>query len=268
MENKYALVAKNLSKYYKVYKGNREKISDLFSFRERGEKFYALKNLNFKVEKGDVVGLVGLNGSGKSTLSNIIGGISEPSEGELFTDGEQSLISISSGLNNQLTGLENIELKGLMMGLDIKEINRLKPSIIDFADIGMFINQPVKTYSSGMKSRLGFSIAVNINTDILIIDEALSVGDPTFSSKCLDKINEFREKGKTIFFVSHSVPQVKSFCTKAIWLEYGVMKAYGTVDEVMPMYERFLSMFNKMTESERKEYREKTVENHNHLLLK
>ena len=136
-----------------------------------------------------------------------------------------------------------------------KEIKDIEQSVIDFAELGKFINQPVKTYSSGMRSRLGFAISININPDILIIDEALAVGDMSFSQKCMDKMTEIKEQGKTIFFVSHSVGQINSFCTKALWLEYGILKAYGNVKEVTPMYERFAKIFNKMTPAERVEYR-------------
>lgn len=255
----YAVIAESISKCYKIYNTPSEKMKDFLLSKSYGENFYALRNISFKIPKGEVVGLIGLNGSGKSTLSNIIAEISEPTSGKLYVNGETALINITSGLNNNLTGLENIELKGLMIGLSRKEIESIKDSIIDFAEIGRFIDQPVKTYSSGMKSRLGFAISVNINPDILIIDEALAVGDMTFADKCMNKMNEIREQGKTIFFVSHAIGQIKSFCTKAIWLEYGMMKAYGLVEEVAPMYERFARTFHKMTKEEREEYRKEIL---------
>lgn len=267
-EIQYSIIADNVSKSYKMYKNQKERIKDLLWFRDYGEDFYAIKNLSFKVNQGEVVGLIGLNGSGKSTLANMLTGVSIPSEGNMIINGIPAMIAVSSGLNNSLTGMENIELKGLMIGLTLKQIEQLKPSIIEFADIGQFIYQPVKTYSTGMKARLGFAISVNVDPDILIIDEALSVGDSTFSQKCLNKINEYKEKGKTIFFVSHSLSQIKDFCDKILWLEYGMMKAYGVTSEVLPMYERFVSSFNKMSNEEKKEYRNTIIENHNHLLLK
>ena len=260
-------MAENISKSYKMYKNQKDRIKDLLWFSDCGENFYAIKNLSFKVKKGDVVGLIGLNGSGKSTLANMLTGVSVPTEGEITINGTPAMIAVSSGLNNSLTGMENIELKGLMIGLSLKEINKLMDSIIDFADIGQFIYQPVKTYSTGMKARLGFAISVNIDPDILVIDEALSVGDSTFAQKCLDKINQFKEKGKTIFFVSHSIPQIREFCNKALWLEYGMLKAYDRMEEVLPMYERFIRNFNKMTDAEKREYKETIIENQNHLLL-
>lgn len=255
MNSDYAVIAENISKTYKIYNSSGERMKDFLLPKSYGEEFYALRNISFEVPKGEVVGLIGLNGSGKSTLSNIIAGISEPTGGRIFINGTPSIINISSGLNKNLTGLENIELKGLMIGLSPKEIKDIQDEIVEFAELGKFINQPVKTYSSGMKSRLGFAISVNINPDILIIDEALSVGDVSFSEKCMNKMNEIRTQGKTIFFVSHSIGQIKSFCSKAMWLEYGILKAYGDVAEVTPMYERFTKIFNKMTPAERIEYR-------------
>lgn len=268
MEKERVVLVKQVSKIYKVYKNQNERLKDLFIPKQYGKEFYALRSISFVVEKGDCVGLIGLNGSGKSTLANIIAGISQPSKGEIQIKGETALISISSGLNNDLTGLENIELKGLMIGLSQKEIEEKKADIIEFADIGDFINQPVKTYSSGMKSRLGFAISVNIDPDILIIDEALAVGDKTFTQKCLDKMNEFREKGKTIFFVSHSTSQVAEFCNKALWLEYGMIKAYGTTEEIIPMYENFTNSFNKMSREEQKKYKQEKLEFQNKLFNK
>lgn len=268
MKEEYTVIAENVTKMYKMYANNQDKLKDLLLGKSKGKDFYALKGINFRAQKGDCIGLVGMNGSGKSTLANIIAGISTPTSGTITLNGTSSIIAISSGLNNQLTGIENIEVKGLMIGLSMKQINELKADIIEFADIGDFIYQPVKLYSSGMKARLGFAISININPEILVIDEALSVGDPTFTQRCLDKMNSFRDKGKTIFFVSHSMSQVKNFCNKAMWLEYGIMKAYGTIDEVLPMYERFLNNYNKMSKEEIIEYRTKTIENQSHLLIK
>jgi len=260
MQDNYAIVAKQISKVYKMYGRQSDKLKDLVLPGGYGKEFYALKKLSFNVEKGDCVGLIGLNGSGKSTLANILCGISQPTYGEIYINGTTSMIAISSGLNNSLTGMENIELKGLMIGLNKKQIEELKEEIIDFADIGEFIHQPVKTYSSGMKSRLGFAISINIDPDILVIDEALSVGDMTFTQRCLDKMNEFRDKGKTIFFVSHSIGQIEEFCNKALWLEYGMLKAYDDVEEVIPMYKMFVKNFNKMSKEEQRSYKKEKQE--------
>ncbi|MGG7058104.1 teichoic acids export ABC transporter ATP-binding subunit TagH [Clostridium tertium] len=267
-ENKYSIIAKNISKGYKMYSSPKEKLLDLILPKGAGKTFYALKDISFKVEKGEVVGLLGLNGSGKSTLSNILGGVSMPTSGKIEINGEASLIAIGIGMNNFLTGIENIELKAIMMGYNKEEIEEIKQDIIDFADIGEFINQPLRTYSSGMRARLGFAISVYTNPDILVIDEALSVGDPTFTQKCLDKMNEFKKSGKTIFFVSHSLPQIKQFCNKAIWLEYGRLREYGNVDDVLPKYQKYITEINKMSEKEKAEYKKTVLRNQEHSLLR
>lgn len=255
MEKEYAVEAQGISKVYKLYQNAGERLKDFIFAKSYGKDFYALKDLSFQVEKGDIVGLVGLNGSGKSTLAEILGGLIVPTQGSIRIRGTPTVVAISAGLNNQLTGMENIELKGLMTGLTMKQIQAIKEDIVAFADIGEHIYQPVKTYSSGMKARLGFAVSVNILSDILIIDEALSVGDPTFMQKCLDKMQEFRESGRTIFFVSHSLEQMKQFCRKVIWLEYGRMRAFGTVREIIPEYYRFVVSFNEMTKEEKEKYR-------------
>lgn len=253
------VVIQNLYKKYKMHKSPKEKLLDIILPGGFGEDFYALQNISFIANQGDVIGLVGMNGSGKSTLSNILGGVIPPTSGTVKTIGQTSIIAISSGLNNQLTGRENIELKCLMLGFRKKEIQEMEPEIIEFADVGKFIDQPVKKYSSGMRSRLGFAISVTVNPDILIVDEALSVGDQVFGQKSKNKMFEFKEKGKTIFFVSHSMGQVKEFCDKAIWLEYGEIKDYGPVTEVIPEYENFLKLHKAMSNEEQKKFREEVM---------
>ena len=246
----------NVTKKYKMHSKNTDKLKDMLYPGGFGEDFYALQNITFEANRGDVIGVIGVNGSGKSTLSNLIAGITLPTEGKITTNGQVSLIAIAAGLNNQLTGRENIELKCLMLGFTKEEIERMKPEIIDFADIGAFIDMPVKKYSSGMKSRLGFAISVSINPDILVIDEALSVGDQTFADKCLQRMNEFKEQGKTIFFVSHSIGQVKRFCTKALWLQYGEIRGFGPIEEIMPKYEAFLKEYKVMSKEEKQQFKE------------
>jgi teichoic acid transport system ATP-binding protein len=262
------VLLKNITKKYKMYQGSKEKILDIILPKSYGEDFYALQNVNFEAEKGDVVGFIGINGSGKSTLSNIIAGIVPPTTGDMIINGKTALIAINAGLNNDLTGRENIELKCLMLGFSKSEIRELEPHIIEFADIGKFIDQPVKKYSSGMKSRLGFAISVNIDPEILIIDEALSVGDQTFADKCLDKMNEFKERGKTIFFISHSIRQMKMFCEKALWLEYGEVRDYGPMSEVMPKYEKFLKEYKAMSEEEKKRFRNEAIRKQSGIMTK
>lgn len=254
------VIFKNVTKKYKMYNKNSEKLLDIVFPDGYGEDFYALQNISFTAEKGDVIGIIGVNGAGKSTLSNLITGVIPPTSGEIEIKGQASLIAIASGLDNKLTGRENIELKCLMLGFNKAEIRELMPEIIEFADIGKFIDQPVKSYSSGMKSRLGFAISVNIDPDVLVIDEALSVGDQTFADKCLDKMNEFKEKGKTIFFISHSIGQVKKFCQKALWLEAGEVRAYGTIGEIVPQYEKFLKEFKAMSKEDQKNFKQLVLE--------
>ncbi|WP_088265952.1 teichoic acids export ABC transporter ATP-binding subunit TagH [Bacillus mycoides] len=263
----YKVKFEHVTKKYKMYNKPSDKLKDLFFKSEDDEYHYALNNISFEVPEGEIVGIVGLNGSGKSTLSNLIAGVTIPNKGKVEINGSASLIAIASGLNNQLTGIENIELKGLMMGLTKEQIRGITPKVIEFADIGKFIYQPVKTYSSGMKSRIGFAISVHINPDVLVIDEALSVGDQTFTKKCLDKMNEFKDQGKTIFFISHSLSQVQTFCTKALWLHYGRFKEYGDVHEVVGRYGEFLKKYNQMTTEERQKQREEEISNLQHGLL-
>jgi len=251
-----SVVVKNLTKRYKLYSSNKEKMMDIFLPKSYGEPFYALRDVSFEAEKGDTIGFVGINGSGKSTLSNIIAGIVPETSGSVEIDGQASLIAVAAGLNNQLTGRENIELKCLMLGFSKEKIKALEPDIIDFAELGKFIDQPVKSYSSGMRSRLGFAISVHTDPDVLIIDEALSVGDKAFGEKCLEKMQEFKERGKTMFFVSHSIGQMKKFCEKAIWLEFGKVKMEGSIKEVIPAYEKFMDDYKKMSNKEKKQYRE------------
>ena len=229
---------------------------DLFSIRRKGTFHCALNEVSFDLKEGEVVGVIGLNGSGKSTLSNLLAGVTIPTKGEVEVNGSAALIAISSGLNNQLTGLDNIELKGLMMGLTKQQVKEITPKVIEFAELGKFIHQPVKVYSSGMKARLGFAISVHINPDILVIDEALSVGDQSFTNKCLAKINEFKNNGKTILFVSHSISQIQNFCEKVIWLHYGKIMEFGAVDDVLKKYTEFLIAYNKLSSQEKQKIRE------------
>lgn len=257
---KKSVIIDQVTKKYRMYKDQKERLKDLIFPGKFGEDFYALRDISFTVYEGDIVGFVGINGSGKSTLSNIIGGIIPPTKGKVTTSGEVNVIAINAGLNGNLTGIENIEFKCLLMGYTKKQIDELKPEIIEFSELGDFIYQPVKKYSSGMRAKLGFAISVTVNPDILVIDEALSVGDQTFANKSLDKMYEFKERGKTIFFVSHNLGQVRNFCTKIAWIEGGFLKDYGDVDVVLPKYEKFISEFNSLPREQQRKVKEQMDE--------
>lgn len=247
MEKDIAIQFKNVSKIYKLKRKDKDVQKD-----QKTQYFYALKDISFEVRKGQVLGILGTNGSGKSTMALVLSGIASPDEGEIFVNGEQSLVAINTGLNKQLTGLENIQLKGALLGLKKEQIQEIIDGVIEFAEIGDFLYQPVKKYSSGMKSRLGFSINLCLNPEILIVDEALSVGDKGFAKKCLVRMNELKEEGKTIIFISHSLPQVREFCDTAMWLEGGRMKEYGTIDEVCDHYSDYIERYQAMTKAEKK----------------
>ncbi|WP_422123878.1 teichoic acids export ABC transporter ATP-binding subunit TagH [Planococcus sp. X10-3] len=252
-----------VSKRYKLYKKRSERILDLIiPMKEYGEEFFALRDVTFAVDEGAIVGLIGINGSGKSTLANIIAGVIPATSGKVVSKGNIALIAVNAGLDNKLTGRENVELKLLMLGFSSQEIKEMEKEIIEFAEIEKFIDQPVKTYSSGMKSRLGFSISVRVDPDILIIDEALSVGDKAFAEKSLNKMMEFKEKGKTMFFVSHSIGQMKKFCDEIAWLEFGTLKEYGKADVVLEKYEKFLDDYKEMTKKEKAKYRHDILKKH------
>ena len=245
----YAIKFEHVSKIYKLNKKNDGKSKSSVT-----QRFYALKDISFEIPKGEVVGILGTNGSGKSTLSLILAGISQIDEGSMDIHGEQALVAINTGLNMQLTGLENINVKGALLGLTKKRIQEITEGVIEFAELGDFLYQPVKKYSSGMKSRLGFSISLYLDPDIIIVDEALSVGDKGFAQKCLNKMNELKKEGKTIIFISHSLPQVRDFCQKAMWIEGGELRRYGDVNEVCDEYGEYVDFYNSLKKKEKKMY--------------
>ncbi|WP_261810163.1 ABC transporter ATP-binding protein [Levilactobacillus humaensis] len=255
MDNSYKIKVTNVTKEYDLYKTQSEKLRSFFSLSNtKVPHFWSLMGISLEVKSGETLGLIGVNGSGKSTLSNIISGIIPQTTGTVDVKGDTSIIAIGAGLRGNLTGVENIRLKALMQGLTNPEIDGLMDDIVAFADIGDFLYQPVKSYSSGMKSRLGFAIAVHVNPDILIIDEALSVGDDTFYQKCVDKIAEFKDLGKTIVFVSHSLKQVEILCDRVAWIHYGALKAIGPTEEIVQDYRDFTKWFKKQTKKEKKHF--------------
>lgn len=235
----------NVSKIYKLYEQPMDRLKESLSISHKKyhRDHYALKDISFKVNKGDNIGIVGVNGAGKSTLLKIITGIITPSSGTCQVNGKISaLLELGAGFNPEYTGIENIYLNGTMMGYSNEEIEQKVPSIIEFAGIGEFINQPIKTYSSGMFARLAFAVAINVEPDILIVDETLSVGDTRFQIKCMNKMREMIEGGTTILFVSHDTNTIKRFCTKAIWLHNGTIFDIGEVNKVCDRYLDFLKL--------------------------
>lgn len=214
----------------------------------RHTDFYAISDLSFRVKSGEILGIMGKNGSGKSTLLKMITGIYEPTEGNITVHGKiSSLLELGTGFNIEYTGMENIFFYGTLMGFTQKEMEEKLQSIIEFAEIGDYIYQPVKTYSSGMFARLAFSCAINVEPDILIVDEILSVGDIRFQAKCFNKFKEFREKGVTILYVGHDVGMMRSFCDRAMWINNGALVDIGDPGEVSAKYVEFMYLDEKDT---------------------
>ena len=217
-----AIRVKDLTKKYKLYQKRSERLANAFGKEKNIKEFYALKGVSFEISKGECVGIIGHNGAGKSTLLKLLTGVAFPTSGEIEINGRlASMLELGSGFNPELTGMENIYFNGSLNGLTKEEIDGKLKDILEFADIGNFIEQPVKNYSSGMFARLAFAVAINVDPDILIVDEILSVGDVGFQVKCMEKFNEFKKKGKTILYVSHGLGTVKKFCDRAIWLQKG-----------------------------------------------
>ena len=236
-----------LSKTYKLYNSKTDRGLDIFfSFGKRRHKdFHALTNISFSVDEGESIGIIGRNGSGKSTLLKILSGVLSQTTGDVHVSGKvASLLELGAGFNPELTGRENIYFNGALMGCTRAQMQERIAEIISFADIGDFIDQPVKIYSSGMFVRLAFAASVHVDPDILIIDEALAVGDVLFQKKCVDFMRNFKERGKTILFVSHDIFTVKSFCNRLILINDGKMEAIGEPDEVANRY--YQIMFPKV----------------------
>lgn len=236
-----AIVVENLTKVYKIFSNSFARAVAPFRKAETGGRFVALNRVNARFDRGEVVAILGRNGSGKSTLAKVIAGVTTPTSGRVKVNGRiAAMLELTSGFDPELSGRENIYLRAMVLGMTRAEADERIADIIAFADIGEHIDQPVRTYSSGMKSRLGFAVSVNVDPDILIVDEVLSVGDDVFRLKCVDRMGKIREQGKTILFVSHSMATVKAFCDRAIWINQGVVQAEGPVGPVVQAYEEFL----------------------------
>ena len=232
---------KNVTKKYKIYKNTSYRIIDSLFNTNHYEEYTALNDISLNIEEGEAVGILGKNGAGKSTLLKMLTVVTKPTSGTIDIKGRISaILELNSGFDEESTGYENIYIKGSILGFSREELDKKVDDIINFADIGKYIHQPVRMYSSGMKSRLGFAIAVSVDPDILIVDEALSVGDDIFRTKCLSKMTEFRKAGKTIIFVSHSLFTIKSFCTKCAWIKDGNLMDYGDMGNVVTKYELYL----------------------------
>jgi len=245
-----AVEAINLSKCYQIYSKPQDRLKQtLWRGRKQFyQSFFALRDVSFELKRGDVLGIIGLNGAGKSTLLQLVCGTLTPSSGNVHVNGRVSaLLELGSGFHHEFTGRENVYMNASILGLSKEEIDARFDSIARFADIGDFIEQPVKVYSSGMLMRLAFAVAVNVDPDILIIDEALSVGDGTFSRKSFDRIMALKEAGKTILFCSHSTYQVETMSNQVIWLDRGEMRMHGRPDQVVLSYTDFLKCQAKET---------------------
>ena len=234
MKNEVVVKFENVTKLYKLYKSDRDRFKALFSKKVKYKTNKAVNNLSFEVHKGESVALFGRNGAGKSTILKMVTGVSFPTEGEVYVKGKVcALLELSAGFDLESTGRENISFKCSLMGMNEKEIAE-----VEFADIGDYIDQPLRSYSSGMKARLGFAINVNAKPDILIVDEALSVGDKAFRKKCSLKINEIMaDENVTLLFVTHSLKTAQEFCSRGIVLEKGKKLFDGPIDEAIEFYD-------------------------------
>lgn len=243
VEKKIAINVENVDKIYKLYDRPSDRLREAFSLskKKRYKEKYALNQVSMTVYQGETVGIIGTNGSGKSTILKMITGVLHPTKGNITVNGRISaLLELGAGFNMEYNGIENIYLNGTMMGFSKKEIDEKLESILSFADIGDYVYQPCKTYSSGMFVRLAFAVAINIDPEILIVDEALSVGDVFFQAKCYQKFDEFKKLGKTILFVSHDLSSISKYCDRVVLLNQGEKLGEGTPKEMIDAYKRVL----------------------------
>ena len=237
----FAIQVKHLDKMYKLYNKPSDRLRETLGMKVPVKEHYALRDVSFDVKRGETVGIIGTNGSGKSTILKIITGVLNPTAGEVEVDGRISaLLELGAGFNPEYSGVENVYLNGTMMGFSKEEIDGRLQDILDFADIGDFVYQPVKSYSSGMFVRLAFAVAINIDPEILIVDEAVSVGDVFFQAKCYRKFEDFKAMGKTILFVSHDLSSIARYCDRVILLNKGVKLNEGSPKKMVDMYKQLL----------------------------
>ena len=261
-EKEIAIEIKNITKEYKMYPTKKDRLIEaVFPGAQRHGTFRAMDNLNLEVKKGEILGILGKNGAGKSTLLKMVTGVVTPTSGEIITKGKiSSLLELGTAFNMELTGIENIYQHGQVMGLTNEQIEERKQEIIDFADIGEHLYQPVKTYSSGMFARLAFSCAINVDPEILIVDEVLSVGDMAFQLKCFKKFDQFKKAGKTILFVTHSITDVLKNCTRTIIINSGKKIFDGGVKEGVERYKKIIVGLDESIQPEKEEKKKISIE--------
>lgn len=241
MEEGNTIEVKNVCKAFKVGNANRSLKEYLTYIREKSKKRTVLNDISFSVKRGETMGIIGRNGSGKSTMLKLLTGILRPDSGTIETNGKIAcLIELGAGFHPDMTGRENVYINASIFGIPKKVVDQRLEEIIEFSGIREYIDERVRNYSSGMYLRLAFSIAINVDADILIVDEILGVGDMQFQEKCLKKFNEFSDRGGTIVLVSHGIPQVKAFCDKVAWIKDGKIEAIGDTETVCNQYEKFM----------------------------
>jgi ABC-type polysaccharide/polyol phosphate transport system ATPase subunit len=239
--NDHIVSARSLSKTYRVYARPIDRLIEGLLRLPRHTPFHALRGISFEVPRGEGLGIIGENGAGKSTLLKVLAGITAPTSGEMRRKGSvASILELGSAFHGELTGRQNIVLNAAMFGLDRQEVVEHTPNIIEFSELGRFIDQPIKTYSTGMVMRLGFAIATQVNPDVLLIDEALSVGDGYFQRKCMERLGRYVEEGGTLLICSHAMYYISAFCRRALWLRDGLIEELGPTQQVVPRYEAFL----------------------------
>jgi teichoic acid transport system ATP-binding protein len=246
MDNNVVIEFKNVSKIYKLFRNDKHRFLAIFFKKIKYKKKHAVNDVSFKVKKGEALAFLGRNGAGKSTILKMITGVTFPTSGEIKVEGRVSaLLELTAGFDAEMTGRENIYLKGQLMGIPKSEVQRVEPAIVDFAELGDYIDQPVRTYSSGMKAKLGFAVNVNIEPEIFIVDEALSVGDANFKAKCLKRVNEIiSQDDVTLIFVTHASGVAKEFCNRGIVLSDGKLVIDTDINNAVEKYREITGIAN------------------------